>query len=111
MYIAASWAFFDGLDCFLAFGMAGSSSVRKIPLECGRALLLVGLAESEFFGSGQGVLLFPLFLLLSLLMRVEPIGRRAAVLDAVDEEGGGRDPESGEAARPLVHGGVRDPHP
>src|SRR5712691_2909215 len=65
---------------------------------------LLGLGSFSF-------VTFPLFALLLLLVSEPPIGRRAVVLDAINQECRRRDFEAREAARLLVRGGVGDLHP
>src|ERR1022692_4170897 len=84
---------------------------RKIFVQCSLPLLVVYTAKFLFVLRRRIPFLLPLLPLLPLLVCEEPIGRRAVVLDTIDEESRGRYAEAREASRLLVHGGVGNPDP
>src|SRR5438309_1471586 len=101
--------FQEGRECLLIF--LSPLGGRKESPQCRLALLFVPAAKGLLVLGRGSSLLFPLPLLLTLLMGVQPIRRGAGVLHAVNEERCGRRTKAGKSSRILVHGGVGDPHP
>jgi len=74
-------------------------------------LPLVQKTKGLFVRKLFGFVPLPLSPFLALFVGMEPIGRGSIVLDAVDQEGCGRNLEAGKSSRVLVHCGIRNPDP